>query len=332
MLAVHLEGGRVHVRRQPLPRIPQGFARIRLLAGGICSTDLELQHGYYGFSGTPGHEFVGEVTEVSGAGPRPAGASQAASTWIGQRVCGEINLACGHCDWCARGLGRHCPTRTVLGIVKHPGAFREFLTLPLRNLHRVPASLATEHAVFVEPVAAACEILDQVKIPKGERVAVLGDGKLGLLIAQVLEAYGAQVHLFGRHKEKMRLVEPVGVTTEVAPKKMPVRKWPIVVDSTGSSDGLRTAISMTVPRGTVIMKSTVHGLVKIDTAPAIVNELTLVGSRCGRFEAALPLLASGKVQVAGMLSGEYPLDQARKAFARAAKKGVLKVLLRPPSS
>jgi len=316
MLAVHLESGRVQVRRQPLPRIPQGFARIRLLAGGICSTDLELQRGYYGFSGTPGHEFVGEVMEA------------ADKSWIGQRVCGEINLACGHCDWCARGLGRHCPTRTVLGIVKHPGAFREFLTLPIRNLHRVPSSLATEHAVFVEPVAAACEILDQVVIPKGERVAVLGDGKLGLLVAQVLAAHGAKVHLFGRHKEKMRLVEPLGVTTEIAPKKMPINAWPLVVDSTGSAEGLRTAISMAIPRGTVIMKSTVHGLVKIDTAPAIVNEITLVGSRCGHFEAALPLLASGKVRVAEMISEEYPLDQAAKAFARAATKGVLKVLFK----
>src|SRR5579864_5539944 len=200
MLAVHIEAGRVELRSQPLPRVPQGFARIRLLAAGICSTDLELQRGYYGFSGTPGHEFVGEVTD------------SADKSWIGKRVVGEINLACGTCTWCKRGLGRHCPTRTVLGIVKHPGAFREFLTLPIRNLHRVPDSIPTEHAIFIEPLAAACEILDQVKIPKGESVAVLGDGKLGLLVSQVLQAHGARVHLFGRHKEKMRLVEPTGVT------------------------------------------------------------------------------------------------------------------------
>src|ERR1700730_16664508 len=154
MHAVHLEGGRVEVRRQPLPRISEGFARIRLLAAGICSTDLELQRGYYSFSGTPGHEFVGEVTSADD------------STWIGKRVAGEINLACGACEWCARGLGRHCPTRTVLGIVKHPGAFREFLTLPSHNLHRVPDSIPNELALFIEPVAAACEILDQVKTPK----------------------------------------------------------------------------------------------------------------------------------------------------------------------
>jgi alcohol dehydrogenase len=316
MLAVYLESGRLQVREQPLPRVTEGFARIRLLAAGICSTDLELQRGYYGFSGTPGHEFVGEVTEA------------ADKSWIGKRVVGEINLACGTCTWCKRGLGRHCPTRTVLGIVKHPGAFREFLTLPIRNLHRVPASIPTEHAVFIEPIAAACEILDQVKIPKGERVAVLGDGKLGLLVAQVLQARGARVHLFGRHRDKMRLVESTGVTTEVVPKKLPVSAWPFVVDATGSSEGLRAAISMCIPRGTVIMKSTVHGLVSIDTAPAIVNEITLVGSRCGRFEAALPLLSSGKIQVGAMISEEFPLKQAPKAFAEAAKKGVLKVLLK----
>ena len=318
MLAVHLESGRVHVRKQPLPRVPEGFARIRLLAAGICSTDLELQRGYYGFSGTPGHEFVGEVIEAADKG------------WIGARVAGEINLACGRCDWCKRDLGRHCPARTVLGIVKHPGAFREFLTLPVRNLHRVPASIPTEHAVFIEPLAAACEILDQVKIPKDERVAILGDGKLGLLVSQVLQAHGAKVHLFGRHRDKMRIVEPAGVTTELVPKKLPVATWPFVVDATGSSEGLRAAVSMCIPRGTVIMKSTVHGLVSIDTAPAIVNEITLVGSRCGRFEAAIPLLSSGKVNVGSMISDEFPLDRAPAAFARAAKKGVLKVLLLPP--
>ena len=312
MLSVHLESGRVEVRRQPLPRVPEGFARIRLLAAGICSTDLELQRGYYGFSGTPGHEFVGEVVES------------------GQRVAGEINLACGHCEWCARGLGRHCPTRSVLGIVKHPGAFREYLTLPIHNLHRVPDSIPNEHAVFIEPVAAACEILDQVKIPKGAHVALLGDGKLGLLIAQVLQAHGARVHLFGRHREKMRLVEKSGVITELVPKKLPARAYRWVVDATGSAAGLRSAVTMCEPRGTIILKSTVHGLVTIDTAPVIVNEITLVGSRCGDFEPAIRLLASGKVNVANLISDEFTLDRAPEAFARAATKGILKVLLRPP--
>jgi alcohol dehydrogenase len=317
MLAVHLEAGRVELRKQPLPRVPKGFARIRLLAAGICSTDLELQRGYYGFSGTPGHEFVGEVTEAEDP------------SWIGHRVAGEINLACGACEWCAHGLGRHCPHRTVLGIVRHPGAFREFLTLPIRNLHRVPKTIPSEHAVFIEPVAAACEILDQVKIPKHEQVAVLGDGKLGLLIAQVLQAHGAQVHLFGRHPHKLRIAERAGVTTERTGKNLPERAYPIVVDATGSAAGLSSAVAMCRPRGTVVMKSTVHGLVPIDTAPAIVNEITLVGSRCGRFEPAVHLLASGKVRVGDLISDEFPLDRAPAAFARAATKGVLKVLLCP---
>lgn len=320
MLAVHLENGRVELRRQPLPRVPENFARIRLLCAGICSTDLELQRGYYGFKGTPGHEFVGVVTEVSTAND---------AAWIGQRVAGEINLACGHCDWCKRGLGRHCPHRTVLGIVKHPGAFREFLTLPLGNLHRVPKSIPDHHAVFIEPIAAACEILDQIKIPKNEKVAVLGDGKLGLLIAQVLHAHGARVNLFGRHAEKLAIARRAGVTIEPIGKHLPQAAYPFVVDATGSPEGLRAAISMCVPRGAVVMKSTVHGLVSIDTAPAIVNEITLIGSRCGRFEPALKLLASGKINVADLISAEFPLDRAPAAFTRAAAKGTLKVLLRP---
>jgi alcohol dehydrogenase len=216
-----------------------------------------------------------------------------------------------------------------LGIVQHPGAFREFLTLPINNLHRVPDSISSEQAVFIEPVAAACEVLDQVKIPKGAHVALLGDGKLGLLIAQVVQAYGAHVHLFGRHRDKMRLVEKSGVTTELLPKKLPERAYRWVVDATGSAQGLRAAVTMCEPRGTVIMKSTVHGLVTIDTAPVIVNEVTLVGSRCGRFEPAIRLLASGKVNVADLISDEFPLERAPEAFKRAATKGVLKVLLRP---
>jgi threonine dehydrogenase-like Zn-dependent dehydrogenase len=311
MLSVHLENGIVEVKKQSLPRVAKGFERIRLLFAGICSTDLELQRGYYGFSGTPGHEFVGELED-------------------GTRVVGEINLACGHCDWCKRGLGRHCPNRTVLGIVKHPGAFREFLTLPVGNLHRVPKSIPTGHAVFIEPVAAACEILDQVRITKRTQVAVLGDGKLGLLIAQVLQGHGASVLLLGRHREKMCLVEWSGVTTELLPEKLPERAFPLVVDATGSQEGLRAAIAMCEPRGTVVMKSTVHGLVPIDTAPAIVNEITLVGSRCGRFEPALRMLASGKVRVGDLISEEFPLDRAADAFRCAGAKGVLKVLLGPP--
>jgi threonine dehydrogenase-like Zn-dependent dehydrogenase len=314
MRAVRLENHKVHVRNQPRPRRPEGFALIRLLYGGICNTDLELARGYYGFSGVPGHEFVGEVVEADTA------------AWIGERVVGEINLACEKCEWCRRGLGRHCPNRTVLGILKHPGAFRDFLTLPERNLRRVPPGIATEHAVFVEPLAAACEILDQVKIPAGAMVAVLGDGKLGLLVGQVLKANGAEVHQYGRHKEKLEIAGRAGIETRSS-KKLPRAAYDWVVDATGSAEGLRQAVAMSRPRGTVVMKSTMHGLVAIDTAPVIVNEITLIGSRCGRFEPALKLLQSGKVRVERMISEVLPLRRAPLAFRRAAQAGVLKVLL-----
>lgn len=314
MLAVCLYNGMVFLRDQPRPRRAKRFALIRLLYGGICNTDLELQRGYYGFSGIPGHEFVGEVVSADD------------KSWIGERVVGEINLACGMCEWCRRGLGRHCPKRSVLGIVKQPGAFREFLTLPECNLHRVPRGIPPEQAVFVEPLAAACEILEQVRIPAGARVAVLGDGKLGLLVGQVLKAHRAEVHQYGHNREKLRIAAQCGIDTYLG-SRSPVAAYDWVVDATGSSAGLQQAIRMTKPRGTVIMKSTVHGLVGFDSAPAIVNEITLVGSRCGRFEPALQLLRSGRVRVDHLISEVLPLKQAPLAFRRAARRGALKVLL-----
>jgi threonine dehydrogenase-like Zn-dependent dehydrogenase len=317
MLAVHIEKRRTSIIRVPRPRRPPGFSLIRLLCAGICNTDLELLRGYYGFSGTPGHEFVGEV--VSSDNP----------DLVGRRVVGEINLACGKCEWCRRDLGRHCPRRKVLGIVGHAGAFREFLTLPDHNLHSVPDDIPTEIAVFAEPVAAACEILDQAVIPKSERIAVLGDGKLGLLVSQVLHAAGYPVIQFGRHRDKLRIAEKNGVVTELVRKTVPVAELGYVVDATGASGGLETAVRMVRPRGTVFMKSTVHGSVAIDTAPIVVNEITLVGSRCGRFEPAIRLLQSGAINVSDMVSEERPLSKASLAFTRAGKKGVLKVLLRP---
>jgi len=316
MVAVHIEKRRVSIVRTPKPRRPSGYSLIRLLCGGICNTDLELLRGYYGFSGTPGHEFVGEVVESDDR------------SLIGKRVVGEINLACGKCEWCKRDLGRHCPTRKVLGIVGHPGAFREYLTLPDSNLHIIPEEIPAEIAVFAEPVAAACEILDQVVIPKSESVAVLGDGKLGLLISQVLRASGLAVHQFGRHRDKLRIAAKSGVVTEVVRKSLPVAEFAYVVDATGSRQGLQSAVRMTRPRGTVFMKSTVHGEVAVNTAPIVVNEITLIGSRCGRFEPALALLQSGALNVSEMIAEEYPLSRASRAFTRANQPGILKVLLR----
>jgi alcohol dehydrogenase len=211
----------------------------------------------------------------------------------------------------------------VLGIVKQPGVFSEFFTLPERNLHVLPDSIPNERAVFAEPLAAACEILEQVRIPKGAPVAVLGDGKLGLLVAQVLQAHGAEVRLFGKHKEKMAIAEAVGVKTSLKPSG----QFDWVVEATGSAPGLMQAVGMTRPRGTLILKSTVHGTVALDTAPIVVNEITLVGSRCGRFGPALKLLRSGKIRVDEMISARMPLSEAAWGFELAARKGVLKVLL-----
>jgi alcohol dehydrogenase len=315
MLAVYIENGTVTTRDIPVPDRPAGHALIRLLTAGICNTDLELQRGYYNFTGIPGHEFVGEVVEAENR------------DLIGRRVVGEINLACTQCEWCQRGLGRHCPNRTVLGIVNQPGAFEEFFTLPERNLHVLPENLPLDRAVFIEPLAAACEILDQVSIPCSERVAVLGDGKLGLLIAQVLNAHGYRVHQFGHHPEKLRIAAGAGVETETVTGPLPAAAYDWVVDATGSPEGLRQAAAMTRPRGTLILKSTLHDTVAIDTAPIIVNEITLVGSRCGRFEAALPLLSHDLIQLDAMIADRFRLSEAPQAFARAASRGVLKVLL-----
>jgi threonine dehydrogenase-like Zn-dependent dehydrogenase len=215
-----------------------------------------------------------------------------------------------------------------LGIVKHPGAFAEYVLLPERNLHAVPEELANEQAVFIEPLAAACEILDQVDFPKRARVAVLGDGKLGLLIAQVLQAHGLHAVQYGRHSQKLKISAEAGIET-VAGDERPQKHFDFVIDSTGSREGLKEAAAMARPRGTVILKSTVHGEVPIDTAPVIVDELTLVGSRCGRFEPAIALLRAGRVKTAALVSAEFRLEKTADAFAEAAKRGVLKVLLRP---
>lgn len=317
MLAVSLTNGTVETVEISRPNRPAGFALLRLLCAGICNTDLELQRGYYGFSGIPGHEFVAEVIEAD------------TRSLLGKRVVGEINLACHQCEWCRKELGRHCPNRTVLGIVNQPGAFEEFFVLPEHNLHVVPDEIPTERAVFTEPLAAACEILDQVSIPPGAPIAVLGDGKLGLLIALVLNAHGYPVHQFGHHADKMAFASQAGVATEIVGSELPLAAYDFVVEATGNPEGLRQAASMTRPRGTLILKSTVHGLVGVDTAPIIVNELTLVGSRCGRFEAALPLLDQHLIRAEAMIAASYPLAEAPAAFARAAQTGTLKVLLYP---
>jgi threonine dehydrogenase-like Zn-dependent dehydrogenase len=285
-----------------------------MLRVGICNTDLELQRGYYGFRGVPGHEFAGLVVESD------------TLALAGKRVVGEINLACGRCEYCAIDLARHCLNRSVLGIINHPGAFAEYFTLPEANLHPLPDEISDEEAVFIEPLAAACEILDQIAIPAGAEVAVLGDGKLGLLIAQTLRAHQADVIVYGRHEAKLEIASRAGVRVSIA-KDLPSARYHLVIESTGSAAGLRQAVSMTRPRGTVVLKSTVHGEVSLDTAPVVVHEITLVGSRCGRFAPAIELLRQRKVDVSAMIAARFPLSEAPAAFAEAARPGVLKVLL-----
>ena len=272
---------------------------MRVLFSGICNTDLELLRGYHGFSGIPGHEFVGVVE-----GPAP-------SPLVGKRVVGEINLACGRCAWCAKGLGRHCPKRTVLGIRRHPGAHAGWLTLPETNLREVPDGVSDEEAVFTEPLAAACEILDQVRVEPGARAAVLGPGKLGRLAAAVLRTAGADVTLLGRRTRAR------------------AASFDLVVEATGSPAGMPRALFLVKPRGTVVWKSTHHVPARFDAAPLVVNEVTVVGSRCGRFEPALEFLRRREFDVGSLLSEVFPLERAGRALRAAARPGVLKVLLRP---
>lgn len=318
MIRLWIEGGGLSVKKAPKPRRKPGHALLRLLCGGICNTDLELLRGYYSFAGQPGHEFVAEVVAADD------------KRWLGKRVVGGINLGCGKCEWCAAGMGRHCSGRSVLGIVKQPGAFAEFFTLPEANLLAVPAGVCTAHAVFAEPVAAACEILDQIKIPKGSPVAVLGDGKLGLLIAQVLAAHGAEVHQYGKYVGKLAVAAKAGI--EVHLNEPPPRaRFEFTVEATGSASGLKTAVEMTRPRGTIVLKSTVHGDVSLDMAPVVVNEITLVGSRCGRMEPAMKLIRSRKLLLDDMITGEFALSDGPEAFLEAQRPASMKVLMRAGS-
>jgi threonine dehydrogenase-like Zn-dependent dehydrogenase len=316
LLSVFLKQGEVLLEPEaPVPQRPPGFALLRLIVAGICNTDLELQRGYYNFHGTPGHEFVARVADSDNP------------NLLHKRVVGEINLACGQCDFCNAGLGRHCRNRSVLGILGHPGAFAEYFTLPEVNLHVVPAGIPDEEAVFTEPLAAAYEILDQVNLRSGTEVAVLGDGKLGLLITQTLLAHGLDVIVYGRHESKLNIARAAGARVQ-ASGELPKAAYSCVIECSGSAEGLSAAIQMARPRGTVVMKSTINDRVSLDMAPVIVNEISLVGSRCGRFAPALALLENRRVSVAPLIYREFKLTDARLAFEEAAKRGVLKVLLR----
>jgi len=287
---------------------------IRVTLAGICGTDLELLRGYADFAGVPGHEFVGVVED----------APSADQAWIGRRVVGEINVGCGACDACRAGVKEHCPRRTVLGIRGRGGAFGEYVTLPAANLHEVPAGVDDECAVFVEPLAAACRILEQVDVG-GREAAVLGDGRLGLLIAQVLRSAGARVLVYGHHPRKLGIATRLGL--DVSSGDAVARLHDIVVDATGRSEGLARAVQLVRPRGAIVLKSTFHGVGAIETWPIVVNEVRIIGSRCGPFASALALLSRGAVEVRPLLSGSFALEEFEAALERARRE--LKVLLRP---
>jgi len=319
MRALRYEYGELRVADAEVPR-GEGEALVRVRLAGVCNTDLEIVRGYAGFEGTLGHEFVG-VVESAPDMPELEG----------KRVVGEINAGCGRCELCAGGDARHCPERTVLGILNRDGAFAEYLRLPVANLLPVPDEVPDERAVFTEPLAAACGIMERVHITKEMRVVVVGDGKLGLLCAQALKVLtGADVTLVGKHQFKLDIARRRNIEALIAadlPRSY-MRAFDVAIEASGSGSGFETALSLLRPRGTLVLKSTFHGATAINAAPIVVDEIRIVGSRCGRFAPALELLARGAVDVESLASEEFALEEGVRALERAAAPGVLKVLLR----
>ena len=320
-----------------MPNLRPGWALLRVRMAGICNTDLEILRGYHNFHGTPGHEFVGEVQDVAGV------SAAVKKRWIAKRVTGEINIACRAlgfrpvCRFCKRGLTRHCERRKVLGIVAHDGAFAEYLTLPLENLHVIPDSITDEMAVFVEPLAAACEILDQVNVKQFGEAAVLGDGKLAQLIARVLRTALPRVVMYGKHRKKLALarrarIETKRVRGDASDLKHVKESFALAVEATGSPTGLALAQQMAEPLGTLVLKSTFHGAAPVQTWPIVVKELTVVGSRCGPFDKAIALLKNRKIDPRPLITRVFALPQAAAAIKFAQKPGVMKVLLQTPGS
>jgi len=304
----------------PIPVPGKGEALIKVSLAGVCSTDLELLRGYYPFSGIPGHEFVGRVVS-----------SPADPAWLDKRVVGEITIACGECETCKSGLPQHCERRKTLGIHAWDGAFAEYLVLPIANLHVVPDHVSDEIAVFTEPLAAAWEILAQVSIGPEHRVLVIGAGRLGQLIAMVLRERECNLQVVTRHTYQRKLLAQLNIQT-VSVKDLDPRMYDIVIEATGSSAGFTLAAKSIRPRGTIVLKSTYKGNTKVNFSAIVVDEVTLVGSRCGPFEPALKLLSDRKVDPRPLIEAVYPLAQGISAFSHAARPGALKLLLQPPDT
>jgi threonine dehydrogenase-like Zn-dependent dehydrogenase len=334
MLAFRVHKGSLKAEVRPLPKVRRGWALVRVRQAGICNTDVEILRGYHSFRGIPGHEFVGEIVEVPGA------SEDVKQKWVGRRVAGEINIACAArgysrlCEFCRRGIKTQCARRSVLGIMAQDGAFAEFLTLPLENLRVVPEPVSDEQAVFVEPLAAACQILEQVRVRDFGEAAVLGDGKLAQLIARVLRTEMGIVIMYGKHEEKLAMARRAGIKThrmrgDENDAKRIAKTFSLLVEATGSPSGFSLAQQMTKPRGTLVLKSTFHGAAPVETWPIVVKEITVVGSRCGPFDRAIALLRAGKVDPAQLITRTFPLAAAKEAMEYAQKRGVMKVLLKP---
>ena len=298
----------------PAPRPGRNEVLIEVRKAGICATDLEVTKGYMGFRGVMGHEFVG--TAVGGS-----------RKWKGRRVVGEINCVCGRCDMCRSGLAGHCRHRTVLGIDGRDGCFAEYVVLPAGNLHEVPGALSDTEAVFVEPLAAAFQIVRQIKLTPRDRVLVLGDGRLGQLVARVLTGRLKHTTMVGRHRGKLDAADKHGVQTVLADEFVPSADADVVIDATGSAEGFGLAMRAVRPRGTIVLKSTFAVDGGLNLAPLVINEITVIGSRCGPFPVAIRALAGGEVDVAPLVSGEFPLAEGPAALKAAADPQNLKVLL-----
>ncbi len=317
MRALEFNGTLQYRTKFPVPAPPPGEALIRTTLAGICNTDIEIMRGYMGFTGILGHEFVGIVEQA-----------EAAPEWVGQRVVGEINAYCGTCATCRRGNPTQCPHRNTLGIDRRNGTMADFFTLPTKLLYPVPDSMPDTWAIFTEPLAAACEITEQVHVRPTDRVIVQGDGKLGLLIAQILQLTGCDLLVVGRHPDKLAILEQRGIRTQLAGGDIEPGA-DIVIEATGSAEGFATACTLVRPRGKIVLKSTFHGDVSLNLSMVVVDEVTLVGSRCGPFPAALRLLEQRLVDVKPLIHATFPLDESLAAFEHAVTPGVLKVLLTP---
>lgn len=302
----------------PQATLKENEALIKVTMAGICNTDYEITKGYMGYNGILGHEFVGEVIEINGID----------KSLLNKRVVGEINLGCNNCTWCAQNLARHCPNRSTLGIFNKDGCFCEYLTMPLQNLLEVPQNVSDEEAVFVEPLAAACEIIEQKHIRPDEKVVILGDGKLGLLIALTLNAMGLDALLVGKHQNKLDIAKAQKVKTALLNDIKIEPVYDVVVEATGSISGFETSVALTKPRGTLVLKSTIATGKELNLAPIVINEITVLGSRCGQFAPALRLLEQEKINVKPLISKIYNFDDAIEAFEANKQKDTIKVLMR----